>query len=264
MEQLIFVGIILFFSILEAVARKGRQQRQQERTELPEPEDFRPRPAPAPRPRPRPQSGGVPQSYDEDASFDESVTGDERVVRSRRGDQGAARSREGDQAPARTTSEGAATSSEGLIPADIWKEIEALARGGGAPVPRPPMPQAPPAPRRSPQVPRVPRPPSGKKATPRARPSTPTPPVTRRAGPTPVPVPEAPPAEGTPDHPVHLSHAAFGTPLMERTAPPLARAAGRRPAAADSVRALVKGQRSAVRNAVILQEVLGPPVGLRE
>jgi hypothetical protein len=263
MEQLIFVGIILLFSILEAVARKSRAQ-QQGKGELPDLEESVPRPRPqAPRPRPRPEAGSVPHSYDEDASFDESARGDERVARSRQGDLEAARSREGDleatrarpgeQEPART-----GTGSEGLIPDEFWKEIEALARGGG-PVPLPKAPERP-------QPTRVPEPARVEKAPTRARPAATKPAVPRKPASVPATVAEAaPPVEGTPDHPIHLSHAAYGTPVTGRAvAPPIAHAGTRRPAAASAVRALVRGRHSAARDAIILQEVLGPPVGMRE
>jgi len=103
-EQLIFVGVIILFSILEAVARKGKE-RQGGGGDFPVPDEA-PRPAPRPRPAPEARSGpdparSGPPAYDHDPTYDDRVEG--RPTRPR-------------------------TTSEGLIPADVWDEIQRIDR----------------------------------------------------------------------------------------------------------------------------------------
>lgn len=237
MEQLIFVGIIILFSILEAVARKGKE-RQGRGGDLPVP-DEEPRPAPRPRPvpearsRPAPAPSGPP-AYDHDASYDEKVEG--RPTRPR-------------------------TTSEGLIPAEVWDEIQRMARGE-APV------EAPPPPPRPRPVPKKPPPP-------KTSPARPAPTVRRTpakaAPPLPTRTPEAAEAveagamEGSADHAVHLSHAAYGTPVAGRLTGFAEGGSGRLASReAGGVRELLRGGPSRLRQAVILQELLGPPLALRD
>lgn len=249
MEQLIFVGIIVLFSILEAVARKGKERQDGGEVELPEP----PVGLPDPGPRRRAGRGSTPPSYDDDPSFDDAVKG--RVEG------------EGASRPPRARS-----GSEGLIPADVWEEIQALARGElpGTEAPVPPKPRAP-----APSAPSPPVPAPGGERQPRQAERRPQPPARRPSPPVRVekptprptkPMPSAPPApvaEGTPGHPVHLSHAAYGTPVRGRlTAAATSRVDGP-PAEARGARTLLAGGPEALRQAVILQELLGPPVALR-
>lgn len=260
MEQLIFVGIILLFAVLEAVARKNKQ-RQGQGEGVPEAPDREPEVA-LPRPRPAPTRGTVPRSHDEDPSFDEAAKGDEGRMRP---EPAAERAAPLGQEDAITR-----TSSEGLIPAELWEEIQVLARGGQPQeLERPkPVPAQKPAPARRPKAPgRPPAPaPAHRKTAPASRTGTlaPSRPAVRKPVQTPSHGPEAPATvEGTPDHPVHLSHAAFGTPVVSRAGSP--EGVVRRSAAGpESVRKLLVGGRASLRQAMILQDVLGPPVSLRD
>lgn len=270
MEQLIFVGIILLFSILEAVARKGRaKQGGEEAPPLPE-EPHQRRPRAEPRHRGEPHPGTVPRSYDEDPSFDEAARGDEARYRP----EPAAREAPAAEAPR------SRTGSEGLIPADVWDEIQRMARGElpgpqqappPLPAPRPAPPPRRPVEDRAPETrstarPRPSRPkPSGKaKPTQRAGASTAQARTGKALGRPAEPTPEAAPAaEGTTDHPVHLAHQAFGTAPSQRAGIPLeGRPAVDRATALRKL--LLSEQRDSLRHAVVLQEVLGPPPGLRE
>lgn len=254
MEQLIFVGVLLLFSILEAVARKGKAGQGEGDFPLPDlPQEPRPRPAP------RPRSAQDPRlpTYDEDPSFDDAAEGDGGVR--------AEYTRPYGTVP---REEREAGSSEGLIPADVWEEIQALARGD--------LPRSAEAPEKAPRKPRpapTRRPPA---TAPRSRPTPPVPaedvPVRSRAprAVRPLPPPEAAEAEstvaaGTGTHPVHLTHAGLGTPVGER----LSIYAGdvpreRRSEDVDVVRRLLSGGPHRLRQAVILQELLGPPASLRD
>lgn len=256
MEQLIFVGVLLLFSILEAVARKGKAG--QGEGDFPPP-DLPQEPRKRPVPRTEAPVGRTPPTYDEDPSFDDAAE-------------------EGRTKPEYTRPYGTASraegegGSEGLIPADVWEEIQALARGD---VPRPAQTpekaprQARPVPTRRPPVP-----------APRKRPPAPSPapapvedaPARSRAprAVRPLPPPEATGEEstvaaGTGAHAVHLTHPELGTPVAGR----LTIYAGDTPRErgsedVDVVRRLLSGGPHRLRQAVILQELLGPPVSLRD
>ncbi|GMV04228.1 MAG: hypothetical protein AMXMBFR53_05090 [Gemmatimonadota bacterium] len=248
MEQLIFVGIIVLFSILEAVARKGKE-RQGGGGDLPVPEEEarpapRPRSAPETRSRPAPASSGPP-AYDHDASYDDKVEG--RPTRPR-------------------------PTSEGLIPAEVWDEIQRMARGE-APVEAPPPPP-PPRPRPPPAKP-SPRPggaPPARRTPPKPAPARGVPTARRVPAEVSRPVPAGKPEtvdagalEGSPDHAVHLSHAAYGTPVAGRLTGFAPEASGRRASReAGAARELLRGGPARLRQAVILQELLGPPLALRD
>jgi hypothetical protein len=129
-----------------------------------------------------------------------------------------------------------------MIPADLWKELEKLARGTGVQVPAPkPKP-----------APRLPAPVS------RPRPVPPRAPVLQRG----TAIPRR--AEG---HRIHEAHAGYGTDPSERPRSehdridPFARTMSADAAAVH--RQLQGHDRHALRQAMILQEVLGPPVALR-
>ena len=225
MEELIFFAVIIFFSIIESIARKRKQQSGQPQLpeewepEEPQPEwrpdrqrqEWRPQGrAPASRPSPMP-------TYDAEPSYDE-IEPDE-VAGSRKT---------------------AGPGSEGMIPSDIWEEISGLARG-------------------------------------RMREMETRPEPSRPAPPAPMPPPKVPPAttsardawgKRTPrggQHRVHLSHAGYGTdpssraPSAHDTVDPLAR---RLSADVRAVRRSLRGGRHALRQAVVLQEVLGPPASM--
>jgi len=121
------------------------------------------------------------------------------------------------------------TSSEELLPADLWEEIRRLAQGR-APTQSVPAPR----PRRPAQPPRPPK--------------------------------QRPPAKSaSAEHPVHRAHAKMGRPLAERRTPLDRPEEGPRPSAdVLAVREMLTGGgRSALRRAIVLEEVLGPPAAMR-
>ena len=120
---------------------------------------------------------------------------------------------------------------ETIIPADIWEEIAGLAQGREPERPKP-----------------VPVPEPAKVETRPAR------------------IPRAPVEQRAAEHRVHLSHHGYGTDPSSR--PPseqegLDPLAARLDADAARARALLGQGRNALRQAVILQEVLGPPAAVR-
>jgi hypothetical protein len=269
MEELIFVAVLLFLSIIESIARSRKQrqgggqvpdaraeaQAELEREWAAERERLKQR-----RPRPRPRMSDVP-SYDDDTSFDARTAGREEG-RSFEVGRGEAESSFDEIASAETERGRRAASSESMIPADIWEEIAGLAREAKVELPTPrqrPRPRIPqtqlPPERRVPQQTR----PTPKPSPMRGRPSAPKP------RPSVLP---APALEGTPDHAVHASHVGFGSDPSERTRSaqdgldPLARSLS---ADAAAIRLQLRGGGAhALRQALILQEVLGPPVGSRD
>jgi hypothetical protein len=219
-DLLTFIGIVALFSVLEAIARKGKA-RQGGEEEIPLPE--RPE-APLPRQRPPQPTGSFPRSYDEDPSFDETAERDETRLRL-------------DQTtPVPLPAKGPRRSSGGsedLIPAAVWDEIQRMARGE--------------APQKSQEAPTAQR---------RSA---------RSLGHAPARGAEAPPPmEGSADHPIHRAHAAFGTSPTARAAPRAVGAPKHAPSPGAAVRKLLTPGGGSLRQAVILQEILGPPPGLRD
>jgi len=219
MEELIFFAVIIFFSIIESIAR-SRKKKAGGPTQLPEewpPEepqrDWRSETATT-----------TTATYDAEPSYDGLPTDE-------------AESGEVLPQPARPQSGGASRGSEGMIPADIWEEIAGLARG------------------RMQDVERTQEPRKGLPAK-RTPPPTFPAPITRRPAPS---VPQ--------EHRVHLAHAEYGTDPSSRARSrhdrldPLAR---RLSADIRSARQQLRLGRHALRQAVILQEVLGPPASMRE
>jgi hypothetical protein len=266
-EELIFFAVLIFFSIIESIARSRKQSKGG--GTLPElPEDVAremetqweaeqgEQAGHRPRGRPRPATSEVP-TYDDDVSFDARTAGEEE------GRSFDARPSEDEPtfdevASTETERNKRAASSESMIPADIWEEIAGLAREAKVelPAPRPkPRPRLPPLqkkPRLPQERPEVPGParPAPRPSPVRSRPSAPSPTM-----------------EGTAGHAVHLSHAGYGSDPSERQRSaedgldPLARTLG---ADAAAVRLQLRGQGAhGLRQAMILQEVLGPPVGSR-
>jgi hypothetical protein len=270
MEELIFFAVLIFFSIVESIARSRKQRKGG--GPLPEMPPEREAGPPRQHPRPRPtqraqQRSGVP-SYDDDASFDARASSEEGISFEGRTSSEAGRSFD-DTASSEEERRRRAASSESMIPADIWEEIAGLAREAKVELPLP-------GPRPTPQ----PRPQSRPAPTPQPRPQAPAPrkvpapkpsatklPKIARA-PTPVVVTPAEPAlEGTAAHAVHESHAGYGTDPSERARSaqdgldPLARVLSRD---ASAVRQQLRGQgANALRQALILYEVLGPPAASR-
>lgn len=249
MEQLIFVGIVIAFSILEAVARKKQEKPGEEGG------------PPAPPPARVPERGGSPRrdrpalpTYDEDPSFDERATASKRT-------------------------------SEGLIPGDVWEEITALARGdvppsakpGPVTVPKPaprPAPPSRPAPApyqgRTGQEAHLPGPAHRKAPVPaaplpsRPAPRAPTGISGRKAAATPPPL-QAAAEETRPAHALHETHVGLGQPVGSRLTSFAGeeRARGFTPDVAAARKLLTGGPRT-LRQAVILTEVLGPPSSMKD
>ncbi|MBM4185078.1 MAG: hypothetical protein FJ207_12825 [Gemmatimonadetes bacterium] len=256
MEQLIFFALIIVFSIIESAARAKKKKGGGPLPELP-PEWEEPPPPRAERPaqsRPQPKPTEIP-SYDTDPSFDGGPTFDERPSF--------------DDAKAREATEKArARSSESMIPAEIWDEITGMAREPArqepsyTPPPRPkPRPMPAPGPKRAPS-PQRPTPRSEPRRSPQPRPKPVTPASKRVAFPTPAPA-----MEGMAAHTIHASHAGYGTdpsaraPSAQDSLDPLARVLG---ADASAVRGQLRSHGAhALRQAVILHEVLGPPAADR-
>jgi hypothetical protein len=214
MEELIFIGLIILFSIIESISRKRKQQSGQ--PQLPEewePTEWKPV-EPQREPRPRPSRERSTPTLDRDRSYDE------RALE--------------EPTPARETMR---SGSEAMIPKDLWEEIAGLARGRLETKPAPPKP-APPPPVAAPEVPST--------ASARAAWGRRTP----RVG----------------QHRLHTAHAEYGTdpssrtPSPHDTIDPLARKLS---ADVRAVRRQIRGGRHALRQAVILQEILGPPASMR-
>ena len=130
------------------------------------------------------------------------------------------------------------TGSEAMIPSEIWEEIAGLARGRGAGAPTRPTPPSPPP-----------------------RSTTPIEPIGRGGSSR-----ERGPAR--PAHRVHRAHASYGTdpssrPRSEQDVGPVA---SHLSADAKRVRSVLSGAggQHALRQAIILHEVLGPPPGLAD
>jgi hypothetical protein len=262
-EELIFFAVLIFFSIIESIARSRKQRKGGgQLPELPgevppewEREVGAQRPGPRPAPQPRPRMSDVP-SYDDDASFDARASSE------------AERSFD-DVASSDEERRRRASSSESMIPSDIWEEITGLAREAKVelPAPRPkPQPRFPPTPKTQvPQPPRRSPQPSRPvpKSVPKPAQKTPPPPRPQVAPKRPTIAERAAALEGTAAHPIHLSHAGYGTDPSERARSAQDVLQSPVPAHADAsaVRNQLRGQGgSALRQALILSEVLGPPV----
>jgi hypothetical protein len=252
MEQLIFIALIIFFSLIESVARARKAKKEGGAPTQEDEGRAAPRPTRQRVPMPRQEAARgtePPQpspyaTYDADPSYDDAVEGGRWQGPVEGGSRG-------------PTGASTAGNSEELIPADVWEEIMGLARGSGggsAERPQPTKRRPQPVPRREP-VSRLPAPA-------RPRPSAP------------VPSPSSWGTEGSrvaktaPVHEVHLSHIGYGTDPSER-APSSLSALGDEPHGnrdGARVRAMLRGQGGpgVLRQAVILHEVLGPPVGLRD
>lgn len=248
MEELIFFALIIFFSIIESIARSRKQKQGGGLPELP-PEWEQPPAEPRPRPRPRPQATEVP-SYDADPSFDAEPSLESR------GSYDDAKSRE-------SLEQGRSRSSESMIPSEVWDEIAGLAREPARQEPSytPPPPKPRPAPTPHPKRPATP---------PRPKPvPTSRAPVQRRAPPpkrATILTQAEPAQEGAATHAVHQSHAGFGTDPSARARSAqdgLDPLAGVMSQDAAAVRVQLLAQGHPLRQAIILHEVLGPPVSDR-
>ena len=251
MDELIFFAVIIFFSIIESIARCRKKMRQgaeapDESFPLPDPSEWETK-------LPDLEKRSELPTYDEDPSYDDRYQPRSRAGRSREG-----RSREGHTPPdraTRPTPERSRSSSEELLPGDL---LEELAKMAGKIQEREATPLE--LPRESPPLPQPAE----------ARAPRPIPDRARTAQPArsrlPVRAPRSVPAR--PEHRVHLAHAGYGTDPSERpksfhdTLDPLAQQLS---ADARAVRAQLRSQdTSALRQAFILREVLGEPRGMRE
>lgn len=206
MEELIFIAIIVIFSVIDSIGRSRKKKRQAggsgEASRLPEEQEWE----------------DEPETYDQEPSYDD-----------RYGTEKEPAALPGYTQPYGSSSGGARTtrtSSEGMIPSDIWEEIAGLSTG------RTPARQAEPPP--------------------------PPPPL-------PVEV-ESIPRRPVETHRVHRAHVGYGTDPSSRARSeqdgldPLARSMS---ADVKKVRRQLRQGRHALRRAVILQEVLGPPASIR-
>ena len=240
MEELIFFAVLIFFSIIESIARSRKQRKGGPLPEVPT--EWPPEEQELPRRRPSapPPRTSAPPSYDEDASFDARLPKDEGrsledltyADRETSYDEKASSEEERSRREA---------SSESMIPDDIWEEIRGIAREARVELP-PPRPKPQPRPQRKAPLPQQRRAPQ-----PRARPTAPPPKTTASLR----------------DHPVHLSHAGYGTDPSERARSEqdvLQKVERAGHADVAAVRQQLRSQRGhALRQAFILQEVLGPP-----
>lgn len=248
MEQLIFFAFIIFLSVVESLARSRRAKKAKERGTAPEGDpryDFE---WAQKSPDELPTYDDDP-SYDDMASYDEEITSYDDAVEEDRVEPSRGR-----------------PSTETVLPGNLFEELAALAgqleaeqeKARTIRIPResPPLPE--------PEEPLAIPTRGGSRA------SVPRPP--RRA--TPVRVERAPMRVPTrslpqrPDHFVHSSHADYGTDPSERAPSaqdvldPL-----RRPLSEDAAavrKQLMSHSPSALRQAIILNEVLGPPLAMRE
>ena len=219
MEQLIFIAIVVIFSILDSVARTKKKRRGRGPLPAPKaPEEWEPE----------------EDTYDSEPSYDEvevrRAPEESRPLPEYTEPYGSGRRSKGS----------APSGSEGMIPSDIWEEIAGLARGR---IPQPPAPE--PEPRRP---------------APWREPSRP---VRARTD-----VGRRGPARPVEAHGIHKAHEGFGTDPSSRAR---SREDGLDPLAfklgidAESARhQLLSRDRHALRQAVILQEILGPPAALRK
>lgn len=244
MEELIFFAVILFFSIVESIARKKKAGRTEGSGGASRPDPSEPLEQQfewTNNPPDLPTYDGDP-SYDEGPSYDEQLSYDERG-------EGALQPRHA--APSEMSR---SSSADTMLPGGLRAEQEWVRRSG---VQRErartvkTSEQSPPLPaptRTSSSRTRVPAPPRSR--TPRSKV------VGRSAG-----------RQGS-EHPVHEAHAGYGTDPSERARSeqdgldPLKWELSKD---ARAVRAqLLSHGDSGLRQAVILQEVLGPPVSMRD
>ena len=250
MEELIFFGIIILFSIIDSIAKSRKAKRagkQPQTSERQAPERERPGRAgwrgDGDEERPSHDSGRRYEpapTYDTEPTYDDAEWVDEEVVTY--DDIAAERP---DERPAR---EEARPSAPGMIPSDLWEEIAGLARESSG-VKTEPARQLPSRP--------APRPPS---RAPARLPS-------KRPVPAKAPTPSKSPVPSVPEiHPIHLTHTDYGTDPSERVRSLLSAARLReRTVSRDirAVRAQLGGDTHALRRAMILHEVLAPPASMR-
>lgn len=280
MEELIFFAVIIFFSILESIARSRKAKRGgevEDEGSQPDPEGWAARFPDLEAPAPDTSDDDLP-TYDEDPSYDEVARreGEARererreAARRREGTLEGYRAPEGSERRAERPSpsevaEPRRPSSETMLPGDLLEQLESLARGRQTRPKEPPTSEAPERSRRP-------------RSIDAPTPSTPTPIEQREVGsgrrPSAPVGSTAPVGSRTPigttsvEHEIHRSHAGYGTDPSSRVRSeqdgldPLAE---RMDADATEVRRqLLGGGRPALRAAMVLKEVLGPPLTMRD
>ncbi|MBT8488757.1 MAG: hypothetical protein KJO65_08055 [Gemmatimonadetes bacterium] len=283
MEELIFFAVIIFFSILESIARSRRAKKGEGQADgpLPDPGEWEARFPELELGRTSlPGDDDLP-TYDDDPSYDDML--EQQRVEQRRSRDGETlerytRPRGTDQparpSPSRTRPAPAPSrpSSETMLPGDLLEQLEALARGGTVeredartiemPKQSPPLPapiertevgtghgSTDPVGSRSPYGSASSSGPVGSTAPIGSRPPVGAGAITRR-----------------PEHYIHRSHADYGTdpssraPSAEDGLDPLAEYLD---ADGVAVRSQLFGGREALRQAFVVKEVLGPPKALR-
>jgi hypothetical protein len=232
MDNLIFFAVIIAFSILDSILRKKKKgQKGADGLPVPEAQEWGPT-----------EVEEYLPTYDEEPSYDDEhrVTGLE-----------ATQQHAAPTAPSPERGQAAAPSRELGIPKDIWEEIAALA-GGRLPIEHAPEPPS------SPPALVAPQPVDPREVE-----------RTQRRAPRAMPARRAERAVGrTGDHQVHGSHAGYGSdpsaraPSEQDGLDPLAQKLSQDAARA---RTFLKSQdRHSLRQAIILQELLGPPAAYRE
>lgn len=247
MEELIFFAIIIIFSIIESIARSRKKKSPEdigaEGGRLPDPGGWEAEP---------PELGTEVATYDDEPSYDEVA-----IERKRREDRTIERYKAPHrvEAPKPAGGPGPAPerhpSTETMLPGDLLEQLEALARGRKVEERKP---RTLDLPAKSPPLPPLERTEVGSGRGTRA-------PVGSTG-----PVGSTAPIAAT-EHMVHRSHAGYGTdpssraPSEQDVIDPLAERIS--PDALAVRRQLLGGGRSALRQAVVLKEVLGVPVALR-
>ncbi len=287
MEELIFFAVIIFFSILESIARSRKAKKGGEAEgPLPDSGEWEVRLPDLEPGRPTRHGGEGLETYDDDPSYDDML--EEQRVEERRSRDGESLERysrpRGSGRPARPSPSPSRPSSETMLPGDLLEQLEALARGGTVEREEARTIELPK------QSPPLPRPIEGTEVGTGHGSTDPvgtgSPYASGSAGPvgstTPIgsrgpvgsrrPVGSRAPIGGgavvrRPDHYIHQSHAGYGTDPSSR-AP--SEQDGLDPLAEflDSDGVAVRQQlfagRVALRQAFVLKEVLGPPKALRE
>lgn len=230
MEELIFFAVIIFFSIVESIAR-SRKKRTTGPLPPQDPAEW----------QWEPEQAGIPDraTYDAEAEFDTEPEVEERPTFDAEpsfDDELSTRQPRpvADVEPPQRAQRAPATSSESMIPAELWAEIGGLGRA------------------------RTPRPVETASRTARPLPTRTARPVPMRPA-RPAPVPEM--------HEIHQAHIGFGTDPSERARSERDAHHQRARELSVDAAAVRKQLRTngmhALRQAVILQEVLGPPVATR-
>ncbi|MEM7417834.1 MAG: hypothetical protein AAF389_20260 [Gemmatimonadota bacterium] len=241
MDQLLFFGFIIFISILESIARSRRAKKQKEQGEV-RGED------------PRYEFEWAQKSpddlptYDADPSYDDMPSYDDAVE-----EDVAPRAPVRDQRP----------STESMLPGNLFEELAALANQLEVEKEKA---QTVRVPKQSPPLPESQTSGNDWLPTPSSSRPAPRPVRTRRS----EAVTRAKPTRGTPrpPHRVHDAHRYFGTDPSERPPPIQDGMDPLRETLSEDAKAvreqLTSQSTSALRQAFILKEVLGTPVGLQE